>query len=285
MLHRLGIGLDGVEPPAEAHLERAQAPHCLVQHGDPGAEAHGHAGGLRADHAGAEDHHLAGRNARNAAQKHAPTALRLLQAVGADLHRHSARHLAHGREQRQSPVLIGHGFIGNGNRARVHQPLGLIGIGAEVKVGEQRLALAQHLVFLRLRLLDLDDHLGGLEDLGRGCGDRGARRLVIGVRQSEPFPGPGLDHDFMLAPDELAHAGRDHGDAVFVGLDLLGHPYQHFRHLLIHLPDAAFPSGYVFSPINGMARLIPQARASVRPVCRGSLGAADRSRAGSTECR
>ena len=78
---------------AEDRRQFAQALHRTVDHRDVGAQADGHLGRVRARDAAAEDDDLGGRHARHAAEQDAAAAVRLLQAVRADLHGHAARRL------------------------------------------------------------------------------------------------------------------------------------------------------------------------------------------------
>ena len=160
-------GEDGVEHRAELEVELVEALQVLVDDVDLGLHAHGHADGVGAGDAAAQDDHLGGMDAGHAAQEDAGAALHLLQIVGADLHAHPAGDLAHRREERQPAVAVGDGLVGDGDAARLHQRLGLVAVGGEVEVGEQDLVVAQRPAFLRLRLLHLHDHLGGGEDLLR----------------------------------------------------------------------------------------------------------------------
>ena len=158
--------------------------------------------------------------------------LRLFQAMGADLDRHAARDLAHGRQQRQAAARARHRLIGDGGAAGVDQPLGLLGIGRQMQIGEEELALAQHLAFDGLRLLHLHDHIGLGEDIGRRLGDGSTRALIGMVVEADARPGMGLDHDLMAIVDQLPHARRHQADAILVSLDLLWHADQHD-----HLPS------------------------------------------------
>ncbi len=96
-----------------------------------------------------------------------------------------------------------------------------------MQVGEQNLAFAQHLALARLRLLDLDDHFGALEDLFRRADDLRAILHVDLVADADAIAGVGLDQHLVAVLDRLAHARRRHADAVFVVLDFLGYAYQH----------------------------------------------------------
>ena len=98
----------------------------------------------------------------------------------ADLRKRSARrldrqpsgHLAHRRQQRQAAAGIGHRLVGDRGAAGCDQALGLRGVGRKVQIGEEDLALAKLAPFRRLRLLHLDDHVGGRKNLGWRVDDR-----------------------------------------------------------------------------------------------------------------
>ena len=62
--------------------------------------------------------------------------------------------------------------------------MGLVGIGGKMQIGEQKLALPQHLAFIGLRFLDLDDHVGSGKNLGSSGEDHGTRRFVILIRKA-----------------------------------------------------------------------------------------------------
>ena len=147
---------------------------------------------------------LAGRHARHAAEQDAAAAVRLLQAVRADLDRHAARDFAHRREQRQRAVRRRDRFVRDAGRTRFHERLGLLRIRREVQVGVEDLALAQHRAFLRLRLLDLHDHVAGREDLFGGRGDLRADALVVRVGEADARRRTGLHEHFVARLDQFA---------------------------------------------------------------------------------
>ena len=120
---------------------------------------------------------FAAAHARHAAEQDAHAALLLFQAVRADLHRHAPGDLAHRRQQRQTAALVGDGLVSDRDRARAQQPLGQLAIGGEMQIGEQDLVLAQQRDLVGLRLLDLDDQLGGREHIGRAGHDLGPGAL------------------------------------------------------------------------------------------------------------
>ena len=112
----------------------------------------------------------------------------MLQAISAGLNCHAPGHLRHRREQRQTTSAGGDGFIGDTGSAAVDQLTGLLGIGREMQIGKQHLALAQHRAFHRLRLLDLDYHFGAREDVCRVIDDFGADRRILDIADPDAFP-------------------------------------------------------------------------------------------------
>ncbi len=160
-----GSRVDGLERGAEAADQLLHPLDTLFDDDDVGAHAECHRGGIGADHAAADDDHARRSNAGHAAEQHAATPLRLLQAVGAGLDRHPAGHLRHRRQQRQPAARAGDRLIGDAHRARCDEILGLLGIGGEMEIGVEDLAGAQHLALVGLGLLDLHDHVGPFENL------------------------------------------------------------------------------------------------------------------------
>ena len=103
----------------------------------------------------------------------------------------------------------------------------LLGIGGQVQVGEQYLALAQHRTFDRLRFLDLDHHVGARENFLGAIDDFGADRLVIRVVDTNAFTGLAFDQDLVTVLDRFTHASWRHANPVFVILNFLGNANQH----------------------------------------------------------
>ena len=147
---------------------------------------------------------------------------------------HPPGDLAHGRQQRQAAALVGHGLVGDGHGTAIDQPLGLLGIGRQVEIGEQHLIGAQHGDFRRLRLLHLDHHLGPGEDFLGAVDDFSPGGDVVVVVEANGMAGLGLYQRLVAMFDQLAHRGRRQPHPVFLDLDLLGNPDQHL-HLLIVL--------------------------------------------------
>ena len=141
---------------------------------------------------------------------------------GTRLHRHAARHFAHRGQQWQAATGAGDGFVGNANRAGFNQRRSLFRVGCEVQVGVQNLARAQHGALLRLRLLDLDDHVSLREHV---AGQRHQFRAGGGIEivgHADAFTGTVL-HQYLVAMQrEFTHAGGGQADAVFVVLDFFG---------------------------------------------------------------
>ncbi len=91
---------------------------------------------MRAHDAAAQDDHAGGLHARHAAKKHATSARMAAQARAGRLDGQAAGNLAHGREQRQPALIIGHGFVRNGRAAGREQSFRLRRIGCQVQVGK-----------------------------------------------------------------------------------------------------------------------------------------------------
>eukprot|EP01137_Pigoraptor_chileana_P005243 Opistho-2@48068 len=222
LLHAVHIRVDRADAVAEDQVELAQAVHILVQHRDPRAQAHGHLQRMGADHAAAQYHHLGRGNTWHPTQQHAHATLALLQMRGTGLDGHAAGHLAHRRQQGQAAAGAGDGFVGDAQGARLHQRRGLLGVGREMQIGVEDLALAQQGAFLRLRLLDLDDHVGLGEDAGRIGHELRAGGEILLVAESDGGAGAALHQHPVAARAELAHTGRRQADTVLMVLDLPG---------------------------------------------------------------
>ena len=132
-----------------------------------------------------------------------------------------------GDKQRQAAEAVGHGLIGDGDGARFHQAFGLRLVGREVQIGEQHLAVAQTRDLGRLRLLDLDDHVGLGEHLGAVGRDARADRLIVAVVETAAGAGVVLDQHLVALVDQLAHARRHQADPELECLDLLRHADAH----------------------------------------------------------
>jgi hypothetical protein len=181
--------------------------------------------------AAADDHHAPRRDAGHAAEEDAGPAVLLLQAHGAHLDRHASGDLAHGPEQGQAALGGGHGLVGDGRGAGVHESFGLARIRGQVEVGEERVVRPEPGALLGLRLLDLHDQLRAAEDRVGVVheGRAGGRVGVVGHADAEA--GTALDEHLVPVLHELAHRGRHEAHAVLVVLDLPGYADAHGRSL------------------------------------------------------
>jgi len=144
-----------------------QAIHVLVDHCNACSQSDGHLQGVGADHAGADHHDMRRRHARYPSEQDAHAALGFFQVRGAGLDRHASSDLAHRSQQRQPATRPGNGLVGDAHCTGFDQRRRLLGIRRQMQIGIQNLARTQHRALLRLRLLDLDDHLRLGEDRGR----------------------------------------------------------------------------------------------------------------------
>ena len=105
---RLGAGL-------EMGADRFEYLRIAIENSHVSAETGCHLCGVEADHAAADDRHLARRDAGDAAEQNATTAMGFFERGGAGLDRHAPGDLAHRLEQRQA-ASAGDGLIGNADR-------------------------------------------------------------------------------------------------------------------------------------------------------------------------
>ena len=101
-----------------------------------------------------------------------------------------------------------------------------------MEVGEQDLPGAEQGILLLLGLFDLDDHVGGAEDLLRIVADPGSGGGVLLVGEAAAQTGAALDHHLVAGPDQSVGAGGGEGDAEFLGLDFHWDTDQHRNCLL-----------------------------------------------------
>ena len=137
---------------------------------------------------------------------------------------HAPGDLGHGGEQGQSAAGRRHGLVGDADGAAGDQVLGLLGVGGQVQVGEQDLPLAQAFALLGLGFLDLDDHLGALEDLGGIVGDLGTGAAVFVLVGADTGARALFDDHVMAVGDHFVHTVGGQADPVFVDFDFLGNP-------------------------------------------------------------
>ena len=81
--------------------------------------------------------------------------------------------------------------------------------------------------FVGLRLLHLDDHLGGREYIRRAGHDLGPGPAVGRVVEPDPGAGAALDDNAMAVVGQLANAAGDETDTVLVGFHLFRNPDKH----------------------------------------------------------
>ncbi len=150
--------------------------------------------------------------------------------VRADLRGEPAGDLGHRGEQRQLAAGGLDGLVGDGGGAGLQQGVRALPGGGEVEVGEEGLALAEPVVLLRDRLLDLQQQVGGGPDLIGGVQDDRARGDVLRVRDGGADTGIPLHVDLVAVTHQLMYAGGGDGHAEFVVLDLAGDADLHVDH-------------------------------------------------------
>ena len=148
---------------------------------------------------------------------------------GTGLHGHAPCHFAHRSQQGQSAARPGNGFICDADRTGLDQRSGLLRIGSQMQVGVKNLAGTQHGAFLRLRLLDLDDHVGCCKHGCRiGC-QFGTSGYILLITQTDRRTRASLYQYFVTAQGQFANAGRRQADTILVILDFLWHTDFHLK--------------------------------------------------------
>ena len=225
LFNRFFGGEHGVGAAPELRPVALQRGQVVIYDPHIGAHADRDVRGVRADHAGAENHDFRRIHPGHAAEQHAESAVRMLKAIRAGLNGHAPGDLGHRREQRQSAERRSHRLVGDASRAAFNQVARLFRVGREVQVGVEQLPFAQHRALVRLRLLDLDDHFGFFKNFRGRAGDGRAGGRVFVVARADAGAGAGLHQHAVAVPHHLAHARRRHADAVFVVLDFFGDAY------------------------------------------------------------
>ena len=247
-------GKAGLHRPAELIVQFLEPGRGNIEQGDVGALTDRHLGGVLARNAAAEDQHPGRQHAGRPAQQQAAPALWFEQVIGADIHGHPASHLAHRGQQRQSPELVGDGFVGDGGAARFHQAVRLIRVGGEVQIGKEDMVRLEPGDLDRLRLLHLDDQFSGVEyRVGVGQNGRADIREDL-VGQANPRARAGLDEHLMALMDQPLNHARRRADAKFKGLDLLGNADAHRISFVVNLRSQIIAR-------RGLSARAPEARA------------------------
>lgn len=220
-------GIEGLD--VAGHRLGAVAEDVEVDVGDRhvGAETGGHECGVAAHNAGSEHEHLGGLHARYATEQHTASALRFFEEAGAFLDRHSAGHLAHRDEQRETVVAVGDGLVGDAGCAAFEHGVEERTVAGEVEICEEELSFADQLVFRFDRLFHLDDHVGGGVDVF-DCGeDLCAGGHILLVVEAGAVAGSVLHEQFMAVGHEFLHSRGGSADAVFIVFDLFGNSDFH----------------------------------------------------------
>ena len=172
------VGVKGLDARSEDVVQVLQAVDVDIHDGDVRAHADRNLAGVGADASAADDDDVRLRGSGHAGEQNAGSAVNLLQILGAFLHAQAARNLAHRGKQRQITVLIQR-LIGHALDAGGQHRVGQRAVRRQMQVGVDDLPLAEILVLVRKRFLDLDDHLSGLPHLARRFQNGGARLDVI----------------------------------------------------------------------------------------------------------
>src|SRR3990170_2834910 len=151
-----------------------------------------------------------------------------------------------------------------------------------MEVGEEEVARVEHGDLGRLRLLDLDDHLGVGEDVGSRGDDSGADGLVVRVADGRSEPGTCLDQDLVAVRGQFTHPHRRDRHPVLLGLDLPRDANDHRASLATSIPRLPRPG-----PPCGIRRRVnrPQTPPDTRSMARRALRRPERLSTGTTKRR
>ena len=248
-------GVGGLDLVREEHVEFGQPLVADVVDGDVGAHAGRHLRRVHAGNAAAEDRDLGRSDARNAAEQDSAAARLLFEIVSADLDGHASSDFAHRLQKRERAIPRRHRLISDAGCARLHQAFRLGLVGGEVQVGEEDMPRLQQRDLRSLRLLDLHDHIRGLEHR-RGVGENFRAGLLVGaVGAIDPIARACLDDNLVAGRNELGNRSRGQTNPIFVNLDLLRHTNPH----------------YSFAPLMMIARAYRRANRPCPPSLRWSL--------------
>ena len=131
-----------------------------------------------------------------------------------------AGQLAHGAQQRETTVLVGHILIGHRGRMAVQQTVCFGRVRVGVNVGKKDLILCHPLKFLREQLLHLIVDVGLSPYRVRVRDDRSGG-LILCIGKTAANSGSGLHIDRVAMARNFLHSGRHSGYPVFVFFDLL----------------------------------------------------------------
>ena len=227
LLQIVGVGHHGLHVGRHDLLQATHDRQIDVQKVDAGPHARGDARGVLSDHARPEYDNVGRRHPWKSPQQHPSPALRGLKIFGSFLNRHPTGDLAHRDEQGKRPILGLDRLVSDGNRPGLHESPGQLLAGREVEVGENGLPFAEHLQFLRLRFLDLDDHLRPGEDLLRSFHPFRAGLQVFLIHDSRALAAALLKQDLVAGIAQSPCTDRQQSHPLFVLLDLLGDADDH----------------------------------------------------------
>ena len=229
----VGIGINCCDVRRHDLREITQAVEVDVHDRDVGAKSGGHQGRVGTDNTAAENEHIARLNTRDATEQDAPAFLRAFQEFGALLHGEFAGDLAHGCEQGECGATTGRRrferFVRDATGAGFEAAHGELFVRGEMEVGEDLLPPAHHRDLLRLRLLDLHDHVRVGPDIRGAVDHLGAGLDVLVIGEPGADPAVGLDEHLMPVPDQHLDADWAHPDAVFIRFHFFGDANDHVR--------------------------------------------------------
>ncbi len=159
-------------------------------------------------------------NTGDTPQQDTTTTLRPLEETRPLLNAHTSGDLAHGTQKGEHTIVLLNGLVGETFHLPFDHFLGQHFICGEVQVGVENLPLFHQGVLVRLRFLDLDNHVAGVPDLFGGVAEDRPRPFVFVVFKSGVDTAGFLHSDRVTRSDIRLGTARGEADAVFVTLYL-----------------------------------------------------------------
>ena len=226
-LDGVGVAVERGDVGRHDFVEVAQPVEVDVHDDHVGAEARGDAGGVGPDDAAADHEHVGRLHPGDASEQNATAHHGLFETLGTLLNRHLAGHFAHGGEKRETALRVGQGLVGHGRDLPIQTAFREFARSGEVEVAEENLLAAQARDLFGLRLLDFHDHVGAFGQFVRRGDDFGPGLAIDRVVE------PTADARFLFYEHGVAVGGEQvrahgqHGDAIFVFLDLARYADDH----------------------------------------------------------
>ncbi len=170
---------------------------------------------------------VGGRDAGDAAEEHAASAVGGFEILRAHLDGHAAGDFAHGGEQWEGSIGIVNGFVGYAVDLGLEHAVGEFGQGGQVEVGKENEAGAEEIVLLGLGLFHFDDEVGAAPNFGGGGQDGAACFQVLFVGKGAAYAGGGLDQNLVSGFAQGFGGAGNETDAGLMIFNFFGNADDH----------------------------------------------------------